>query len=484
MPAEDYDDSLGNRRFAGFCTVYFTITEVTGDRNQTFKYQVRPVSERWTTTYDPFPEMTFVCYGSFTDEDRQTSVYETRTYTRMLWKQNTWEISAANIAMQTGDLSNLSVHGMQMEGYSVYLNSVYFTGTIRQVKPDGTPVRTANDRGAWPQADNHADYYDRFSWQGSLWLCVNEGGTTSTPADGNPDWLKQVDSGSAVSNLGDWHAGLVRPLPGYRADGRQLLAVHGAGRDGQSAAWRHPRQGRRRAAADAGRGERLMATSSPGWSTRTSISWWPATASRVHKGNRAFKVNKVNKVNKVTKVTRGTREIKATRGIRVTRRPGRRRQVRRQPGRLVRGLVRHPTWASCGWAAALGSARCREGRIIRLLASSATRTARALLQTQDGGKTYGYLLTGLRNTDEYVLVAADGEQGLDGCIIRSGEWALGIEWRNDQGLGHLAPLPRCGPGARPGHRHRLARLPLPGHPHLVRPPTPPANPPPTGRSSA
>ena len=137
--AEDYDDSLGNRRFAGFCTVYFTITEVTGDRNQTFKYQVRPVSERWTTTYDPFPEMTFVCYGSFTDEDRQTSVYETRTYTRMLWKQNTWEISAANIAMQTGDLSNLSVHGMQMEGYSVYLNSVYFTGTIRQVKPDGTP---------------------------------------------------------------------------------------------------------------------------------------------------------------------------------------------------------------------------------------------------------------------------------------------------------------------------------------------------------
>ena len=52
--AEDYDDSLGNRRFAGFCTVYFTITEVTGDRNQTFKYQVRPVSERWTTTYDPF----------------------------------------------------------------------------------------------------------------------------------------------------------------------------------------------------------------------------------------------------------------------------------------------------------------------------------------------------------------------------------------------------------------------------------------------
>ena len=143
---EDYDDSLGNRKFAGFCTVYFTITEVMGDRNEQFRYQVRPVSERWTTTYDPFGQMTFVAYGSFTREDRQTSVYETRTYTRMLWKQNTWEISAGNIALQYGDLTNLNVHGMQMAGYSMYLNNVYFTGTILQTKPDGTPIRTANDR--------------------------------------------------------------------------------------------------------------------------------------------------------------------------------------------------------------------------------------------------------------------------------------------------------------------------------------------------
>lgn len=41
---EDYDDGKGNRRFAGFCTVYFTITEVTGERNETFKYQLRPTS--------------------------------------------------------------------------------------------------------------------------------------------------------------------------------------------------------------------------------------------------------------------------------------------------------------------------------------------------------------------------------------------------------------------------------------------------------
>ena len=190
---EDYDDSRGNRRFAGFCTVYFTITEVTGERNEQFKYQVRPVSERWTTSFDPFEQMTFVAYGSFTDEDRQTSVYETRTYTRMLWKQNTWEIASANIALQYGDLSNLNVHGMQMTGYSMYLNSVYFTGTIMQTKPDGTPVRTANDRGAW--AAGHYDFYDRVSHDGGIWLCVNEDGTDTEPAEGNPDWLLQVQKG-------------------------------------------------------------------------------------------------------------------------------------------------------------------------------------------------------------------------------------------------------------------------------------------------
>ena len=215
---EDYDDSLGNRKFAGFCTVYFTITEVTGDRNQTFKYQVRPVSERWPHAYDPFGQMTFVCYGSFQDEGRQTSVYETRTYTRMLWKQNTWEIAAANIALQYGDLSNLNAHGMQMEGYSMYLNNVYFTGIIRQTKPDGTPIRTANDRGAWEQG--HYDFYDRVSHGGSIWLCVNEDGTDAEPAGGNPDWLLQVSKGQdgavggGIANLGQWQTGLFVPYLG------------------------------------------------------------------------------------------------------------------------------------------------------------------------------------------------------------------------------------------------------------------------------
>lgn len=228
---EDTDDSRGNRTFAGFCTVYFTITEVIGSRNEQFKYQIRPVSEHWKYSFDPFSQMNFVAYGSFTREDRQTSVYETRTYTRHLWKQNTWEIGVANIAKQSGDLSNLNVFGLNMEGYSEYTNSVYFTGTVTQIKPDGTPVITANDRGAWPPEDNHADFYDRFSYDGRIWLCVAENGTTATPSEGNPDWLLQVDKGSqgnqgeSFTLLGPWYDGLVVPKLGVVTMGGSSFAA-------------------------------------------------------------------------------------------------------------------------------------------------------------------------------------------------------------------------------------------------------------------
>ena len=188
---EDSDDSKGNFTFAGFATIYFRVTEVSGSNNNTFRYSLRP-----GFSVHPRPQMHFSCYGNFTNESRQRSVYETRDYTRMLWKQNDWAIGAQNIAMQYGDLSNLNVFGMNMEGYSIYLNCVYFTGTITQMKPDGTPIRTANDRGAWPPSDNHADYFDRFSYDGCIWLCVNESGTTKAPGKNNPDWLLQVDKGA------------------------------------------------------------------------------------------------------------------------------------------------------------------------------------------------------------------------------------------------------------------------------------------------
>ena len=219
---EDYDDGKGNRRFAGFCTVYFTITEVTGERNETFKYQLRPTSSSWSSSFDPFEMMTFVAYGSFTNTERQTSVYETRTYTRMLWKQNTWEISAANVALQYGDLSNLNIFGLNMDGYSMYLNNIYMTGIIKQIKPDGTPVQTLNFREEGYIPGVHYDYYDSLSYNGSMWACINEDGSSAAPGS-NGDWLEIASKGDtgtpgapgkdgvSVTNSGPWYSGLVVP---------------------------------------------------------------------------------------------------------------------------------------------------------------------------------------------------------------------------------------------------------------------------------
>ena len=219
---EDYDDGKGNRRFAGFCTVYFTITEVTGERNETFKYQLRPTSSSWSSSFDPFEMMNFVAYGNFTDTDRQTSVYETRTYTRMLWKQNTWEISAANVALQYGDLSNLNIFGLNMDGYSMYLNNIYMTGIIKQIKPDGTPVQTLNFREEGYIPGVHYDYYDSLSYNGSMWACIKEDGSSAAPGS-NGDWLEIASKGDtgtpgapgkdgvSVTNSGPWYSGLVVP---------------------------------------------------------------------------------------------------------------------------------------------------------------------------------------------------------------------------------------------------------------------------------
>ena len=213
---EDYDDGKGNRRFAGFCTVYFTITEVTGERNETFKYQLRPTSSSWSSSFDPFEMMTFVAYGSFTNTERQTSVYETRTYTRMLWKQNTWEISAANVALQYGDLSNLNIFGLNMDGYSMYLNNIYMTGIIKQIKPDGTPVQTLNFREEGYIPDVHYDYYDSLSYNGSMWACINEDGSSSVPGS-NGDWLEiasKGDKGDGYTQMGQFKTGMVVPKMG------------------------------------------------------------------------------------------------------------------------------------------------------------------------------------------------------------------------------------------------------------------------------
>lgn len=131
----DYDDGKGNRRFAGFTTVYFRITEIveTG-LNSKFRFVLRDASENYPNPVPPCAMMNFVCFGNVSNKERQSSMYQTRTYTRYLKNVDWWEYSFQNIAMQFGDLSNLSVFGADMTGYSCYIDSLYFTGKIEQLE--------------------------------------------------------------------------------------------------------------------------------------------------------------------------------------------------------------------------------------------------------------------------------------------------------------------------------------------------------------
>lgn len=133
--ADDYDDSKGNFRFAGFFTSYFRIDKVlsvNGGTNNAFHYTLRRTDENWSASFHPKSMMHFVSYGNFTDKARQSSRYSTLTYERYLKDVNDWTFTKGMIAAQFGDLTNLSVFGLKMKGYSAYLNNIYMSGTIEQ----------------------------------------------------------------------------------------------------------------------------------------------------------------------------------------------------------------------------------------------------------------------------------------------------------------------------------------------------------------
>lgn len=170
----------------GFQTTYFRITEKLD--NGSFKYVLRS-----GYTYHPQKAMHFVCYGNFTNAERQKSSYSTQNYIRFLKGVNNWEITKDMIAMQLGDLSNLKLFGMDMTGHSAYLNRIYMTDTIKQISNDGvTEVPVPAFKGEWKAGTYW--YYDEVTHNGSTWICI-ESTTTQEPSDSSTDWLKVISKG-------------------------------------------------------------------------------------------------------------------------------------------------------------------------------------------------------------------------------------------------------------------------------------------------
>ena len=206
----DSDDGIGNFEFAGFYTTYFRVTELLAEDNHCFRYAIRPASTRYPVTHHPCAQMNFVAYGNFSDATRQTSRYSTRTYERYLKDVNSWEFTAQNIAAQFGDLSNLSVLGLNMSGYSAYLDNIYMSGTIKQFEE--LPYRIEID----------TDGQDTLAYGESLNVRCSVMKGWEDHTDDVIEWEIERDSGDPVADAA-W-----KLLPKVRNFAGEIEIVHNA----------------------------------------------------------------------------------------------------------------------------------------------------------------------------------------------------------------------------------------------------------------
>lgn len=70
-----------------------------------------------------------------------------------------------------------------------------FVGTLTQVDGNGDLIRVPIDKGEYIAGTTYY-YYDRVSYQGSLWLCIAIS-TVNPPSKENEEWLLQVEKGEA-----------------------------------------------------------------------------------------------------------------------------------------------------------------------------------------------------------------------------------------------------------------------------------------------
>jgi hypothetical protein len=149
-------DDAGFEKVQGFATSYFRVTGVSGEKEVT--YELKPGS-----TQHPAAGMKFAVFGHTDDTkpERQCSVYSTRTYVRYLRGVNTWNVLPENITAQLGDLSNLHMDdgtqgGMYGTPGSIYLNNVYFGGSINNI--NGL-MRAINDASPYTAEGVPAEIY-------------------------------------------------------------------------------------------------------------------------------------------------------------------------------------------------------------------------------------------------------------------------------------------------------------------------------------
>lgn len=191
---KDADSGTGRFQMKGFGTVYFEITGTMLGIPNIFKYTLRPVSDQWAKQLHPKAGMHFAVYGNRTVPERQDSRYSTLQYERFLKGVNDWEFGERNIMAQFGDLSNLTIGGKPMAGYSAYINNLYMSGVIDQFERLDPKLDITSSTGTYVGANERSE----------LLIRLKDGYGTNASADVT-HWTVERETGNTTAD-GEWNA--------------------------------------------------------------------------------------------------------------------------------------------------------------------------------------------------------------------------------------------------------------------------------------
>lgn len=199
-----WHDKTASGDFAGFMKVQFRVVSVDYDA-KTFVMQPRPGQE-----YKIAKNMILGQTGNLSNTERQTFiVLDTRDGNNNITfydHVNEFDPTPAHEMAWFGKKKNRTVHDIDASSYSAVLKNIIMSGRIYQVDDiTGEEIRVPCDKGEWVSGQQYA-YYDRVTYQGSLWLCINKSGTTQMPSSEESSWLEQVKAGKGITSYAHWEA--------------------------------------------------------------------------------------------------------------------------------------------------------------------------------------------------------------------------------------------------------------------------------------
>ncbi len=430
----DLTDADGLSQFVDdILTTYFVTKNAEGKLQGFEEMKFRVTSADYTaktfvmtpkpgTDWKPGESMVLAQTGNFTDPERQTYILiDTvggNNCITFFDHANTWDVEPAQEMSWIGKKKGRTVHGIPADNYSAVFRHVIMSGKIFQVDDiTGEAFRVPLFKGTWKKGEKYA-YYDEVTHNGSSWICVNEKGTSTEPADGNADWLKYAakgESGKGIKSTDVEYAisvsNVIAPVDGWQttspeweagkyiwsrtkivySDGEvkytQAACISGGqGADGKGIKSITEEYYLSSSSATTTGGK--WQTTSPAWKN----GWYIWTRTRI-----VFTDDTSTTTNAIC--------VTGSKGADGT------------------SITNCGDWQTGKHIPYMGITRMA-GRVFLCVApdgtdnppmwTQTTNEGRRILQTQNGGKSYGYTITGDLNTAEYELLVENGQDGKDG----------------------------------------------------------------------